>query len=145
MSRAKPRLMTILLLQMLALGAEACTVSATQLNFASINPISGNAYNSTATITVSCPTTTSFSVALSSGAGTYGQRVMSAGTGTLRYSLFLDPAMTLIWGDGTVGTSTWNGTTGSAGASHTVYGHVPYQPSVAPGTYTDIITVTISY
>lgn len=135
----------LLLTEMLPFAAAACTVSATGLNFASINPISGNAYDSTATIIVTCPTATSFSVHLSPGAGAYGQRIMSSGTNTMRYSLFLDSAMTEIWGDGTAGTSFWSGTAGSAGASHTVYGHIPYQPTTVPGTYTDTITVTVTY
>lgn len=134
-----------IILQCAVAGASACSVTATGMNFPPINPISGNAYNGTATITVTCPVTTNFSVSLSPGAGAYGQRVMQAGGNTLRYSLFLDSAMTQLWGDGTAGTGVWNGTAGSAGVSHTVYGHVPYQPSAVPGTYTDAITVTVIY
>lgn len=133
------------ILQCAAAGAWACSVSATGLNFTAINPVSGNAYDSTATITITCPQATSFTVSLSPGSGSFGQRTMLSGSHTLQYNLFIDAAMTQIWGDGTAGTSTWGGTADSSGVSKTVYGHVPNQPAAYPGTYVDPITITVSY
>ncbi|HET7371064.1 MAG TPA: spore coat U domain-containing protein [Gammaproteobacteria bacterium] len=137
--------MVLLFLQLLPLTGHACNVSITGLHFAAINPISGNSYSSTATVTISCPSATSVTVALSTGAGGYGQRAMQGSANSLRYSLYLDSAHTRLWGNGTSGTNPWTTTAGAAGVSHTVYGYIPYQPTAVPGTYSDAITVTVTY
>ena len=49
----------------------------------------------------------SFQVALSTGgSGSYATRKMSNGTDTLSYNLYTDAGHTIIWGDGSGGTST---------------------------------------
>jgi spore coat protein U-like protein len=81
------------------------------------------------------------------------QRLLTDASGdTLQYNLFKDAAFTTIFGDGTVGTQTVGGTgQGMAIASAqsvTVYGSLPdnannqAQPA---GSYSDLITVTVSY
>ena len=66
----------------------------------------------------------------------------------LAYELYRDPSRTQRWGNDTAGgTNTVNGS-GSTQTNPTVltvYGRVPVQAVGAPGTYTDTITVTLSY
>lgn len=144
--------MKYLFLFLLSLGlastmfaARACDVSVTGLHFAGINPIAGKPYDSTATITVTCPSAASFTLSLSPGFGAYGQRIMQSAANTLRYGLYLDSAHTRLWGDGTAGTSIWRATAGAVDVSHTIFGLVPNQPRAVPGTYSDVITVTVTY
>jgi spore coat protein U-like protein len=60
------------------------------------------------------------------------------------YSMFRDTARTLNWG-ATVGTDTVTGTGNGAAQAITVYGRVAAQAGVAPGNYTDTVTVTVTY
>jgi spore coat protein U-like protein len=100
---------------------------------------------------VRCSNGTPYTVLLSTGAGTYAQRLLSMGTDTLEYNLFTASDLGTIWGDG-VG----NGTVGGVGTGlssseekiHTVYGELANSAANqdAPvGSYTDSITVTIVY
>jgi spore coat protein U-like protein len=132
-----------------------CLASAPALNFTNYTPASGNATGST-TVAVRCTKNTAFTVALNKGSttgGTLTQRLLSDGSGnTLQYNLYKDAALTTIFGDGTGTTQTAAGTgAGMAIASAqsiTVYGSLPdnatnqAQPA---GSYSDLITVTVSY
>lgn len=144
--KKKRRYVTFGLLgQLFCFPSLACTVSATALQFGQINPIADISYNGEASVNVTCPVITEFSVSLSPGAGSYTQRTMTSGADLLQYNLFLNFEMTLIWGDGTSGSVTWNGSANSAGTMQTLYGHVPNQPSAYPANYADNILVTVSF
>ncbi len=131
---------------LLAVGdAAACTVSATSAAFGTIDPLVNTETLSTATVSVSCPESTSYTVALGPGNGTIENRLMVSGTHELSYNLYTDASRSIIWGDGTGGSSTVSGTADSSGTDHTVYGHVPWQPSAVPGTYSDSIVVTATF
>lgn len=128
-----------------AAPAFACTVTATGFQFGVIDPLIATTTTSTSTITVNCPAPTSYMIALSPGSGTFAERLMTSGTNTLSYNLYADAAHTIIWGDGTAGTSTVNGSASTAGSTHTVYGRAPHQPTAVPGVYSDSIVVTLSF
>jgi len=49
-----------------------------------------------------------------------------------------------VWGN-TIGTNTVASTGTGAAQSFTVYGRIPSQTTPAPATYTDTITVTVTY
>jgi spore coat protein U-like protein len=126
--------------------ALSCTVNATGLGFGSINPLSTTDATSVATITVSCTTLTSYFIALSAGGGgSFQQRVMRSGGDVLAYQIYSDLANSVVWGDGSGGTSTVSASASAAGTTSNAYGRVPHQPSAVPGTYTDTIIVTVSY
>lgn len=129
----------------LALPAAACTVDATSLAFGSIDPLQPVPTDSTATITVQCVAPSDYSVALTTGAGSYAGRFMSSGVDQLGYQLFIDASRLTVWGDGTGGTSVVNGSAGPGGSSHTVYGRVPHQQFARPGIYSDSLLVTVSF
>lgn len=129
----------------LAGPAFACTVSATSFQFGTIDPLFGGDTSSTSTITVSCPSLTSYTIALSTGAGTYAERYMQSGTNQLVYNLYSDASHSTIWGDGTGTSATVSGTALTEGTDHTVYGRVPHQPTAIPGTYADSIVVTVTF
>jgi spore coat protein U-like protein len=135
--------------------AVSCSVSAGNVAFGTYDPLAASPLTSTGTVTATCNGISLFgvpiTVALNKGLwGTFATRVMKTGANTLNYNLYSDSAHTHIWGDGTSGTVTVGLTVnipflGSGSASATVYGQVPVSQDVAPGTYTDTITVTITY
>ncbi len=62
----------------------------------------------------------------------------------LAYSLLQDSARTVNWGN-TVGMDTLAGTGNGAAQALTVYGRVPASQFVAPGSYADTITATVTF
>jgi spore coat protein U-like protein len=126
-------------------AAGACTVNATSFQFGTINPLIATSHDSTSIVTVTCPSLTSYTVALGPGSGTFSQRQMSDGTNTLDYNLYTDSAHTEIWGDGSGSTATVSGQADDTGTDHTVYGRLPHQPTAVVGSYSDSITVTVTY
>jgi spore coat protein U-like protein len=130
--------------------ARPIQVTATTLNFGTYNPASPSATTSTMTATVRCvrviDTLPAFVVSLSKGgAPTYNPRRMSSGANTLDYNIFNQAAFTTIWGDGTGGTLTRSYGGGGNSAAGIGYGRIPAGQYVAAGSYTDTITVTVTY
>lgn len=130
----------------------SCGLTATALNFGSIDPLVNATTNTdiTTTIDVTCSNGTAYNVGLSAGTATGATattRQMTGGGGTdlLNYSLFRDSARSLNWGS-TVATDTLADTGTGAAKIHTVYGRIPSgQQTAALGAYTDTITVTVTY
>ena len=131
----------------------SCSVSASGVAFGIYDPAAPAATLSSGTIAVNCvvsgatghnPITIAFS---SGGSGTFGSRTMASGTDTLSYNLYLDAAYTQVWGDGTGGsvTDTQYVTPGKPAFSSTVYGMMPALQSANAGTFSDTITVTVSF
>jgi spore coat protein U-like protein len=129
-----------------------CTASATALGFGSYTPGNG-ALTASSNIAVNCTKGTAYTIAL--GAGTtsgdsFTQRLMASGTNTLQYNLYTTPTFTAVWGDGTGKTATQAGTGAGTGTASTfkVYGQLPdsaANQAAVPGSYTDTITVTVTY
>lgn len=90
-------------------------------------------------ITVKCTTGASYDVGLS------GTGNMTDGTSDVAYAMYSDAGRTSVWGD-TVGTDTVAATGSGANQTHTVYGRVASIPSTAEaGSYSDTVTVTVTY
>jgi spore coat protein U-like protein len=126
-----------------------CSVTASTVAFGTYTPLTTTP--STGTISITCTSVVGVSpatITLSAGSGTFTQRTMTSGANTLGYNLYLDAAHTEIWGDGSGGSMAdmLNLNQGALGSTTTatVYGLVPSQDP-APGSYTDTITVSVSY
>ncbi len=138
--------------QVQATITSSCTVSGSSLNFGSaIDPLaSATPLDATSTLTVTCSNTTPYTVALNAGANAGGatnfsSRTMKSGTDTLGYQLYLDAGRTTVWGDGSAASSNKTGTGSGTAQTLSVYGRIPSLANVVPGSYTDTVTVTISY
>ncbi len=137
-----------------SVGRAACTLSATGISFGQYNPSSTAPADFTGTVTITCSAGSGpgpYALALSiGGGGGYATRRMSGGGGFFApYQLYADAAHSIVWGDGTAGTSTVpsidnianaGGTTG-----YTVFGRMLAGMAVNPLTYTDIIIATAAY
>ncbi|HEY2135775.1 MAG TPA: spore coat U domain-containing protein [Xanthobacteraceae bacterium] len=127
--------------------AATCTInSASTLNFGSQGVLTANV-DQTSTIAVQCTNTTPYNIGLDAGTGTGASvavRKLTAGGATVNYTLYSDSGRSTVWGI-TVGTDTVAATGNGSAQNYTVYGRVPSQTTPAPGTYTDTVTVTVTY
>ena len=127
--------------------AATCVInSASTLNFGSVGLLSANV-DQTSTISVTCTNTTGYNIGLDAGTGTgatVATRKLTNGAVTINYTLYSDSGHNNVWGN-TVSTDTVAGTGNSSAQSYTVYGRIPPQTTPAPNTYSDTITVTVTY
>jgi len=125
-----------------------CAVNASSLAFGTINPVLNTNLDVTGTVSVSCTNSTTYNVGLDAGGGsgaTITNRKMTSGGNTLTYQIFRDSGRTQNWGN-TVGTDTVSGTGNGSAQSITAYGRIPSgQISAVVGSYTDTVTITITY
>lgn len=123
--------------------AAVCSVSPQSLAFGSYDTFSTAPTDSAATITITCDSETAFEITLGPGTGSYAARQMPGTSDMLAYNLYIDPQRVLVWGDGTGGTSTVSAVV--ANGVFTVYGRAFARQNLTPGSYADIISVTITY
>jgi spore coat protein U-like protein len=125
----------------------SCVINSTStLNFGSQGVLVANVDN-TSTIAVQCTNTTPYNIGLDAGTGSGASvavRKLTNGSNTINYSLHTDSGRSTVWGN-TVGTDTVSATGSGASQAYTVYGRVPMQTTPAAATYTDTITVTVTY
>ncbi len=139
-------LMSLFLLACGALPAAAatCTVSATAVAFGNYT---GAIVDVTGTITVNCSRGAAYDVGLNAGTATGAtitNRSMTGPAGALLgYGLYSNSTHTTNWGN-TAATNWVTGTGSGANQVITVYAQLPAGRYVAPGSYTDTITVTVS-
>lgn len=131
------------LLAMAPLQAATCTLDVQPLSFGNYDFQSGQDLESVGHVIVSCDTSASFTIALSPGSGTFVARSMQSGTHRLFYNLYTDATQTMVWGDGSGG-STVVGDSGVE-VDRTVYGKAPAGQNPYIGVYSDAITVTLSF
>ena len=129
-----------------------CSATATALAFGGYTPGAGALAN-TSTISVKCTKSTPYTVALNAGSttgGTLVQRLMASGTNRLQYNLYASATYVTILGDGTGSTLLSPGIGAGLATANalTVYGQLPDNATnqlAVPGSYSDTITVTVSY
>ena len=132
-----------------------CNPTASPLVFGAydtLNPTVG-----TATISVTCENTTgpartfNYTLALSSGPGSYASRSMTGTGDTLSYNLYTAATYSTVWGDGTGGSVVVAGSITVPRATilvdtKTVFGRISAPQNVFPGSYSTAtpLTVTLS-
>ncbi|MGH8732064.1 MAG: Csu type fimbrial protein, partial [Burkholderiales bacterium] len=93
--------------------------------------------------------TVTLQIGPSAGSGQIASRAMRAGAESLGYNLYRDAARSLVWGQTAgvdAGTLAINGipNNGTKDGTFVVYGRIPARQSVAAGSYTDTVQLTIS-
>jgi spore coat protein U-like protein len=129
--------------------AGVCTIGNATLAFGTYNPTAATAINMTSTVTLTCSLGTPYNIGMSAGSGTgatTSSRLMTAGSTTLGYNLYRDSGYSLNWGN-TVGTDTLSGTSSTSALTNTItiYGQIPAGENAAVGSYTDTVTMTVTY
>jgi spore coat protein U-like protein len=140
------RFALFLALSLTGLGCRAgCTVGTQGLAFGGYNPIPGTAVDSVGYVNVNCDSGMPYTIKLSAGGGTFAARRMANGSYGLQYNLFADAGRTTVWGDGVGGVLVSGSGTGTT-VDHPVYGRIPGgQTGAYIGSYSDSITVTLSF
>lgn len=129
----------------------ACSVSVTAgISFGSYDVFSPTPVDTTGNISYRCDQGhdyTAIRISLTRGRSTtYAARVLAFGADLLQYNLFLDPARTVVWGDGSEG----SGVLSDAGTSLNrqnvpVYARIRPGQDARPGPYNDSVTVVIDF
>lgn len=144
--------------------AATCTLNATNINFGSYDPTSSAAVTANGNISFRCTGTDpgdTVTVMLSTGtSGTYTNRTLVLGTQTLNYNIYADSGYTAILGNGTGGSyylyacyGIGSGSPCRASGGYpsgttfvgAMYGQLPGGQDVGAGTYTDTLTVTLTF
>lgn len=124
-------------------ASATCSLNVQGVNFGSYDFMSSQNLDSTGHVTVTCDVSSSFSISLSTGAGTYASRTMQNGAHQLSYNLYTDVAHTMVWGDGTGGSVVVSGS--GTNVDEVVYGSAPAGQNPYIGAYSDAITVTLTF
>lgn len=131
-------------------ACDVTTTAPTDLDFGTHGLLDAAVNETTAGgITVTCTNGASYNIGLDAGAnpstaGDINTRRMAAGSEFVGYQLYSDAARTSAWGN-TISTDTVASTGTGAAQSFPVYGQVPAQATPTAGTYTDTVTVTVTY
>jgi spore coat protein U-like protein len=141
-ARARAAVLAFGLLAAVPAGA-GCSMGVVNVVFGAYNTLSASSLDGAGSVSVTCDATTSFQIALSKGQGSFAARQLQSGADVLYYNLYTDALRSLIWGDGTVGTTLVSGS-GTA-ATYTVYGRIPGGQNLPAGSYGDSITVTLDF
>jgi len=131
----------------LARGAPSCSFAVgSDLGFGPYDPFSTAPRDAVSTLLYRCPPGQLMRISLDRGlAGSFAARELRQGAEVLRYNLYLDAARTVVWGDGSGGSSAGPGVQvhGPGGTTTAyVFGRIaPAQDAVA-GAFADTIRVT---
>lgn len=124
-------------------GAATCTANSSGVSFGDYDPLQSGDTESTGSIQIDCDAPVTASIALTAGSGTFTARTMSNGISELQYNLYSDAQRIAVWGDGTAGSQPVSVTAQTADVP--VYGAIPGRQNVTAGSYSDTITVTVTF
>jgi spore coat protein U-like protein len=130
--------------------------AASSCSFTSITAVSFGTYNvfsalpntgGVGSINIHCQSGggPSLVVTLSTGqSNTYSSRVMRSGSNSLNYNLYTSATRTVVWGDGTGGSSVMTAPNNIT-TTLSVFGQIPAGQDATVGTYADSITVVVNF
>lgn len=125
-----------------------CTIAVTPVAFGTYDVFATTPTDSTGRITYRCSRgNLAITIALGTGSsGSFTLRRMRQGTETLSYNLYLDATRTVIWGDGTGGSSVYTDPRTTAATTEvTIFARIPAGQDVGAGVYADTITATVHF
>lgn len=122
--------------------AAACSVNVTPVSFGPYDVFSTSPLTATATVTVDCNKSSVISLSKGSSSS-YTWRRLTKGSDYLLYNLYRNVSMTLIWGDGTGGSSTVSVSSGVN--TTTIYAQITASQDIPAGSYSDSIVATITF
>ncbi|MCC4597733.1 spore coat U domain-containing protein [Xanthomonas campestris pv. phormiicola] len=128
-------------------AAPLCTIaSIADLDFGSHAGLVDTALNYTTALSMNCVRRTAWQVSLDNGQNASGniRRMRNAAGQYLRYELYRDAARSQRWGS-TLNSDTQTGTGTGSTQSLTLYGQVPAAQTPTPGSYSDVVKVTVTY
>lgn len=145
-NRSIRKLFSFLLLFLASLFSTAyaqCTLNVQSVIFGNYDVFDNNYLEGVGNVNVTCDVSSFYTIALSPGNGAFTNRLLLNGQHELIYNLFVDPARTIVWGDGTAASSTVSGM--GTNSNFPVYGRIPARQNVYVGNYQDSVTVTLVF
>lgn len=134
-----------------------CTVSAGSLTI-NYDPDATSSTRASANVTFTCSklifiaANVAPEIRLSKGSSNgYADRTLKKGNDTLRYNIYTSSSHSLVWGDGTEDTQIVKDSFSVPPSQNSITKTYPYyvelqkEQNVRPGTYTDTITVMVSF
>ena len=132
-----------------AAAPNRCVVSVTSVQFGTYNGLRPGDVHSTGTVVYNCTQSSPVTISISrGGTALLDNRRMTQAGHALLYNLYLDPAGTIVWGDGTGGSQVYRDPAPApdTNISIPVYARVPaLQRNPRTGFYDDTLVVTINY
>jgi len=130
--------------------ASTCIVGTSTLAFGSTSStaILADNIDAVGAVSVNCTNGSVYTVALGIGIGagaTFPIRNMTSGEDVLNYTVYTEAAHTNLWGDGTSGSQTVEGTGTGLVQSISAYGRIFSGQNAPAASYTDTISVSVSY
>ena len=128
----------------------SCSIAAANMNFGAQTVLTAN-IDTTAALSVTCTTTTPYTISLGPGSGTGAtttNRSMTGAAGSIAYRLYQDAGRSVNWGNNpppAANADTISGVGTGSAQSLTVYGRVPPQTTPKQGAYSDTVIVTLTY
>lgn len=131
----------------------SCSATTTDASFGTYDPTATASTDTSGTISINCTGIVALfgTVETAASAGSSGdavQRTMRQGVNSLNYNLYIDPARSIVFGDGTGSTQTITRPLNGLlifGQSVFFYGRIPAGQRVTAGTFTDSIVITVTY
>jgi spore coat protein U-like protein len=124
----------------------ACTVTNGTVAFGNYSPVDSANVDQTGTFTVACTKGTGATVGLATGNNSLaGARRMTNGVEFLTYELYKEAARTNVWANALTGLVTLLPAASNAPQTLTVYGRIAPGQNVAIGSYTDSVSITVTY
>ena len=120
--------------------ADCQVTSPTDLDFGSSGLLNANV-DASSTFNVKCTNGVSYSIGLGGSNDSGGVKRMSNGTEYVSYQTYSDSARSTTWDNSNTVAAVGTGND----QSYTVYGRVPPQTTPSVGTYTDTVTITVTY
>ena len=130
--------------------------SSASCSFTSVTDIGFGTYNvfdtlpdasGVGSITIKCQggPGNAYDVTLSTGqSNSYISRVMKSGANSLTYNIYTSATRSIVWGDGTAGSSTQSAYKNST-TTLSLFGQIPAGQDVANGIYTDNLIATVNF
>jgi spore coat protein U-like protein len=133
----------------------SCTINAATLNFGTLagTTVIAGATNASTNISVTCTNGSPYAIGVDNGVNASGsQRRMKSGANFLNYNLYTNAGLTNAWTTAASSSSCSSanscflGTGSGSAQSITVFGQMPAVGTApATGTYSDTVTMTITY
>ena len=127
-----------------------CSLGGAAVAFGSYDALSPSPFDTIGSMVFQCnPKDHNIMITLSTGnSSSYSTRSMVNGGQQLLYNLYRDTGRTIIWGDGSSGSQAYmnnNPQPNNRDIIVPIFGRIPPGQNVKVGTYSDTITVTLTY
>lgn len=130
--------------------AQSCHINVTPVAFGSLDGSPATVVDSAGSVHINCDPQVSYLIRMDAGRNSSGsfnpRRMLLLGRSeTMEYNLYRDGSRTMIWGDGTSGSSIVTGVGAGVSQDVTIYGRIFAGQNLMVGKYSDSITVTVEW